>query len=57
GYTKIMQEGMDSREEGLSYLKRIEKEIDRINHIVRELLDFSRPTKFEIQELDVNTII
>jgi len=57
GYTKILQEGMDSREEGLSYLKRIEKEIDRINHIVRELLDFSRPTKFEIQELDVNTTI
>jgi signal transduction histidine kinase len=57
GYTKILQEGMDSREEELSYLKRVESEIDRINHIVRELLDFSRPTKFEIQELDVNTAI
>jgi len=57
GYTKILQEGMDSREEELSYLRRIEKEIDRINHIVRGLLDFSRPTKFEIQELNVNTII
>ncbi len=57
GYTKILQEGMDSREEELSYLRRIEKEIDRINHIVRGLLDFSRPTKFEIQELDVNTTI
>jgi signal transduction histidine kinase len=57
GYTKILQEGMDSDEEGLSYLKRIETEIDRINHIVRGLLDFSRPTKFEIQELDVNAII
>jgi len=57
GYTKILQEGMDSREEKLSYLRRIEREIDRINHIVRELLDFSRPTKFEIQELDVNTTI
>jgi signal transduction histidine kinase len=38
-------------------LRRIETEIDRINHIVKGLLDFSRPTKFEIQELDVNTII
>jgi two-component system NtrC family sensor kinase len=57
GYTKILQEGMDSREEELSYLRRIEKEIDRINHIVRGLLDFSRPTKFEIQELNVNTTI
>ena len=57
GYTKILQEGMDSRDEELSYLRRIEKEIDRINHIVRGLLDFSRPTKFEIQELNVNTTI
>ncbi len=57
GYTKILQEGMDSREEGLNYLRRIETEIDRINQIVKGLLDFSRPTKFEIQELDVNVTI
>lgn len=57
GYTKILQEGMDSREEGLNYLRRIETEIDRINHIVKGLLDFSRPTKFEVQELDVNVTI
>ncbi len=57
GYTKILQEGMDSREEGLNYLRRIETEIDRINYIVKGLLDFSRPTKFEVQELDVNITI
>jgi signal transduction histidine kinase len=57
GYTKIIEEGMESREEELSYLKRIEQEIDRINHIVRELLDFSKPTKFEIQDLNMNTAI
>ena len=57
GYTKILQEGMDSREEGLNYLRRIETEIDRINQIVKGLLDFSRPTKFEVQELDVNVTI
>jgi hypothetical protein len=57
GYTKILQEGMESREEELNYLRRIETEIDRINHIVRELLDFSRPTKFEVQELEVNSAI
>ncbi len=57
GYTKILQEGLDNSEEGLSYLRRIETEIDRINHIVKGLLDFSRPTKFEIRKLDVNTII
>jgi two-component system NtrC family sensor kinase len=57
GYTGILQkEGMD-REESKDYLKRIEKEIDRISRIVRELLDFARPSKFEIKEVQINKII
>jgi hypothetical protein len=57
GYASILQkEGMD-REESKDYLKRIEKEIERINRIVRELLDFARPSKFEIKEVEVNEII
>jgi two-component system NtrC family sensor kinase len=57
GYTSILQkEGMD-HEEAKDYLKRIEKEIERINRIVRELLDFARPSKFEIKAVQVNTII
>jgi signal transduction histidine kinase len=57
GYTTILQkEGID-REESKDYLKRIEKEIERINRIVRELLDFARPSKFEIKEVEINTVI
>jgi len=57
GYAGILQkEGMD-HEESKDYLKRIEKEIERINRIVRELLDFARPSKFEIKEVEVNTVI
>jgi two-component system NtrC family sensor kinase len=57
GYTGILlKEGMD-REESKDYLKRIEKEIDRISRIVRELLDFARPSKFEIKEVQINKII
>jgi signal transduction histidine kinase len=57
GYTSILQkEGMD-REESKDYLKRIEIEIERINRIVRELLDFARPSKFEIKEVEVNKVI
>jgi signal transduction histidine kinase len=57
GYTSILQkEGMD-HEESKDYLKRIEKEIERINRIVRELLDFARPSKFEIKEVEVNKVI
>jgi signal transduction histidine kinase len=57
GYASILQkEGMD-HEESKDYLKRIEKEIDRISRIVRELLDFARPSKFEIKEVEVNKVI
>ncbi len=57
GYTSILQkEGMD-HEEARDYLKRTEKEIERINRIVRELLDFARPSKFEIKAVQVNKIL
>jgi len=57
GYTGILQkEGMDS-EESKDYLKRIEKEIERINRIVRELLDFARPSKFEIKDVEIKKVI
>jgi signal transduction histidine kinase len=57
GYTSILEkEGID-REEAKDYLKRIEKEIERINRIVRELLDYARPSKFEIREVDVNKVV
>jgi len=57
GYTSILgQEGV-SREESKDYLKRIEKEIERINRIVQDLLNFARPSKFEIQEVEINKVI
>jgi signal transduction histidine kinase len=57
GYTSILgRDGID-REEAGDYLKRIEKEIGRINRIVRELLDFSKPSKLEIQDIEVNKVI
>ena len=57
GYTSILRkEGID-REESEDYMKRIEREIERINKIVRELLDFARPSKCEIREVEVNKIV
>jgi two-component system NtrC family sensor kinase len=57
GYTSILQRGEIEREEEKDYLNRIEKEIERINRIVRELLDFARPSKFEIREVNVNKVV
>jgi signal transduction histidine kinase len=57
GYTSILEKNGIDREESKDYLKRIEKEIERINRIVRELLDFSRPSKFEIHEVNMNRVV
>ena len=57
GYTGILQKEGMNYEEARDYLKRIEKEIERINRIVRELLDFARPSKFEIKDVEVNKIL
>lgn len=57
GYTSLLsREGID-KEEQRNYLRMIEREIERINRIVRELLNYARPTKFEMKEVDVNQII
>jgi len=57
GYTSILRKEGIGREESEDYMKRIEKEIERINKIVRELLDFARPSKFEIREVEINKIV
>jgi len=57
GYTSILEKGMDDRSEDLEYLERIEVEIQRINKIIRELLDFARPSVVEIKDVDLNRVI
>jgi two-component system, NtrC family, sensor kinase len=57
GYTSILQSEGVGTEEALDYLKRIEGEIGRIDRIVRELLDFARPSRFEVKPLEVNRVI
>jgi two-component system, NtrC family, sensor kinase len=57
GYTSILEQEGIERDEARDYLKRIEKEIERINRIVRELLDFARPSKSEAKSVDVNKVM
>jgi len=57
GYTSMLEKGQIEPEESKDYLQRIEKEIQRINRIVRELLDFSRPSRGEIREVEVNKVL
>jgi signal transduction histidine kinase len=39
------------------FLDRMEKEVNRINRIVRELLDYSRPARFEIKDIDLEKAV
>jgi two-component system NtrC family sensor kinase len=57
GYTSILEKNGVEREESKDYLKRIEMEIERINRIVRELLHFAKPSKFEVRDIEVNKTI
>jgi two-component system NtrC family sensor kinase len=57
GYTIMLEKGQIEPGESKDYLQRIEKEIQRINRIVRELLDFSRPSQGEIREVEVNIVL
>jgi len=57
GYTSILQKSIDGGTEEFEYLKRIEVGIQRINKIIRELLDFSRPSVVEIKEVDLNSVV
>ena len=57
GYTNLLMDHVGDNEEAMDYLKRIEKEVTRTNTIVRELLDFSRPSPSEPAPVDVNDLI
>jgi signal transduction histidine kinase len=57
GYTTILGKEGICREEAKDYLNRIEREIERINRIVQDLLNFARPSKFEIHDVEINQVI
>jgi signal transduction histidine kinase len=45
------------RDEHIEYVKRIEDETERIQRIVKDLLDFARPKKPDFKETDINDVI
>ena len=47
GYLEILQQGGVSEERRKEYLTDIQEATDRINNIIRDLLDFARPSKEE----------
>ena len=57
GYLELLKREDSSEEEKRDFLNRIESEITRINHIIRQLLDFSRSTGHEKRETPIHELI
>ncbi|MDY6879408.1 MAG: ATP-binding protein [Thermodesulfobacteriota bacterium] len=57
GYLELLRGKDVTKEEREDFLERIESEIKRINEIIRELLDFSRPSSGEPRKTSVHDLI
>ena len=57
GYLEILNQPSLAEDEKKDYISRCQKEINRINNIIRELLDFSRPPLKEPQQIFVHDLI
>ncbi len=57
GYLDLLARGGLGREEEKEILKRAESEAERIRRIIRELLDFSRPSPRLKEPVDINGVI
>ena len=57
GYLELIRTEELSREEEQDFLKRIEDEITRVNQIIRQLLDFSRPASGKPREVSIHQLL
>lgn len=57
GYVELLKRGGLKSEENKDFIERIESEVTRINQIIRELLDFSRPSSAEHEETEIHQLI
>jgi signal transduction histidine kinase len=57
GYLDLLKGSDLKNKERKDFINRIEKEIGRINRTIRNLLDFSRPSKGEVSAVSVHQII
>ena len=57
GYTGILQDELKDDEMIADYLRRIEQESARIDRIVRDLLNYARPTTAEFEDVDISNLL
>jgi signal transduction histidine kinase len=57
GYIDLLKQAGVGEEERLDFLARAEKEVNRINLIIRQLLDLARPSKVGVQVVAVHDLL
>ena len=57
GYIEILRQQINENPENSGPLERLEKEVMRIDTIIRELLSFSRPSSVSLQPVQANEVI
>jgi signal transduction histidine kinase len=57
GYLELLKQGDVEAGERLEYIRRAENEIERINRIIRQLLEVSRPSPSAMQTVRVHEIV
>ncbi len=57
GYLDLLKRGGLEESESRDFLERMESEVSRINSIIRQLLDFSRPTDGKKKAVKVNSLL
>lgn len=57
GYLELINKNKATEEEKTDFLNRIESEITRVNQIIRQLLDFSRPSNGEPEATNIHELI
>ena len=57
GYLELLKQNDISEKDKKEFILRTENEINRVNTIIKKLLDFSRPSKEDLKAVSVHTII
>jgi two-component system NtrC family sensor kinase len=57
GYIDVMQQGKATAQQQTEFLGRIEEEIQRIDLILRNLLDYSRPAPVKKEAVEINSVL
>lgn len=58
GYVEVLKRGyVLDEEKKVDFLSKIQNEVDRINRIIRTLLDYSRPRDYDLKKVFLNDVI